>query len=154
MGGWGLLSQMQVACACQVLLLSPRAPACPPPAGANSGWTEVISTNLEGSYNAAHACHPHMAAAGRGKVVFISSIAGTRSEWCLLGIRFERKRHAGGGMRCSQVLTIPLRSAAPAWRPAGAGTQVAYAASKGALLSLSRSLAAAWGKDNIKRTQG
>ena len=31
--------------------------------------------------------------------------------------------------------------------PAGAGTQVAYAVSKGALLPLSRSLAAAWGKD-------
>lgn len=28
-----------------------------------------------------------------------------------------------------------------------AGTQVAYACSKGALLSLARSLAAAWGKD-------
>ncbi|EFN59245.1 hypothetical protein CHLNCDRAFT_50121 [Chlorella variabilis] len=32
----------------------------------------------------------------------------------------------------------------------GAGTQVAYACSKGALLPLARSLAAAWGRDNIQ----
>lgn len=39
----------------------------------------------------------------------------------------------------------------PALPPtAGAGAQVAYACSKGAVLSLSRSLAAAWGKDNIQ----
>lgn len=34
--------------------------------------------------------------------------------------------------------------------PAGAGAQVAYSCSKGAVLSLSRSLAAAWGSDNIQ----
>lgn len=76
----------------------------------HDGWTEVFSVNVEGSYNAAHAVYPHMVKAGRGKVVFISSIAGIR----------------------------------------GAGTQVAYAASKGALLPLARSLASAWGKDNIQ----
>jgi NAD(P)-dependent dehydrogenase (short-subunit alcohol dehydrogenase family) len=66
-----------------------------------------MATNVEGSYNAAHAAYPHMKAAGRGKVVLISSIAGSRS----------------------------------------AGAQLAYAVSKGAVLSLGRSLAAAWGKD-------
>eukprot|EP00887_Chlorella_sp_A99_P004911 scaffold4.g4911.t1 len=75
----------------------------------HSGWKEVIETNLEGSYNAARSCYPYMKQRGRGKVVFISSIAGAR----------------------------------------GAGAQVAYACSKGALLPLSNSLAAAWGKDNI-----
>jgi hypothetical protein len=44
----------------------------------HDGWTEVFSVNVEGSYNAAHACYPHMVKAGRGKVVFISSIAGIR----------------------------------------------------------------------------
>ncbi|PSC68695.1 2-deoxy-D-gluconate 3-dehydrogenase [Micractinium conductrix] len=76
----------------------------------HDGWTEVLAVNVEGSYNAAHAAYPHMVSAGRGKVIFISSIAGTRS----------------------------------------AGAQVAYACSKGAVLSLGRSLAAAWGKDNIQ----
>lgn len=76
----------------------------------HDGWTEVMATNVEGSYNAARACYPHMKEAGHGKVVFVSSIAGTRS----------------------------------------AGTQVAYACSKGAVLPLARSLAAAWGKDNIQ----
>eukprot|EP00887_Chlorella_sp_A99_P006831 scaffold2.g6831.t1 len=76
----------------------------------HDGWTEVMAVNLEGSYNAAQACYEHMKKAGRGKVVFISSIAGTRS----------------------------------------AGMQAAYASSKGALLTLGRSLAAAWGRDNIQ----
>lgn len=40
-----------------------------------SGWTEVFATNLEGSYNAAHACYPHMKAAGRGKVGAAGSLA-------------------------------------------------------------------------------
>jgi NAD(P)-dependent dehydrogenase (short-subunit alcohol dehydrogenase family) len=76
----------------------------------HDGWLEVMATNVEGSYNAARACYPHMKKAGRGKVVFVSSIAGTR----------------------------------------GAGAQVAYACSKGAVLPLSRSLASSWGKDNIQ----
>lgn len=33
-----------------------------------SGWTEVMATNVEGSYNAARACYPHMKEAGHGKV--------------------------------------------------------------------------------------
>ncbi len=31
----------------------------------HDGWTEVFSVNVEGSYNAAHACYPHMVKAGR-----------------------------------------------------------------------------------------
>ena len=43
-----------------------------------SAWQEVMATNLEGSYNCARAVYPHMQKAGRGKVIFISSIAGIR----------------------------------------------------------------------------
>ena len=42
------------------------------------GWTEVFSSNLEGSYNAAQAVYPHFLKAGRGKIVFIASIAAVR----------------------------------------------------------------------------
>lgn len=31
----------------------------------HDGWTEVMAVNVEGSYNAAHACYPHMVKAGR-----------------------------------------------------------------------------------------
>ena len=60
----------------------------------HSGWTEVLAVNVEGSYNAAHAAYPHMVSAGRGKVIFISSIAGTRSAGAQVGAT------AGGGGTC------------------------------------------------------
>lgn len=48
----------------------------------------------------------------------------------------------------------PPNRCAVRMRPAGFGAQVAYCASKGALLPLSKSLAVAWGPDNIQASTG
>ena len=121
-----------------------------------------------------------MKAAGRGKVVFISSIAGTRSapprlrpaprcwacsapgpllRWPDALLRYCPRlvsrysspcalpRQPAVTLLSAHVPMLPPPRAdrhSPAPPPAGAGAQVAYAASKGALLTLSRSLAAAW----------
>ena len=73
-------------------------------------WREVIDTNLGGAMFCAQAVHPHMKAAGRGKIVNIGSM----------------------------------------YSVFGAPTVVAYGASKGGLVALTRSLACAWAPDNIQ----
>jgi 2-dehydro-3-deoxy-D-gluconate 5-dehydrogenase len=73
-------------------------------------WREVIDTNLGGALFCAQAVHPHMKAAGRGKIVNIGSM----------------------------------------YSVFGAPTVVAYGASKGGLVQLTRSLACAWASDNIQ----
>jgi 2-deoxy-D-gluconate 3-dehydrogenase len=73
-------------------------------------WREVIDTNLGGALFCAQAVHPHMKAAGRGKIVNIGSM----------------------------------------YSVFGAPTVVAYGASKGGLVALTRSLACAWAPDNIQ----
>lgn len=59
-----------------------------------------MATNLEGSYNAARACYPHMRAAGRGKV--------GRPASCM-----NRVRHQGAHVPCYHKRA----AAAPAWHP-------------------------------------
>jgi 2-dehydro-3-deoxy-D-gluconate 5-dehydrogenase len=73
-------------------------------------WRDVIDTNLSGALFCAQAVHPHMKAAGRGKIVNIGSM----------------------------------------YSVLGAPTVVAYGASKGGLVALTRSLACAWAPDNIQ----
>ena len=121
-------------------LQAPRCPPLSPPPG-RSNWAEVMATNVEGSYNAARACFPYMQKAGHGKIVFISSIAGTRGESLCPRV----PRRCPGGRRLAEGARRPARP-----RPAGAGTQVAYACSKGGVLALAKSLAAAWGRHNIQ----
>ncbi|WP_339747292.1 SDR family NAD(P)-dependent oxidoreductase [uncultured Rubinisphaera sp.] len=41
-------------------------------------WTKTISVNLTGTYLAIHHTVPHMKAAGRGSIVILSSVNGTR----------------------------------------------------------------------------
>ena len=41
-------------------------------------WNDVMDTNVHGVYNCCRAAYPHMKAAGGGKIVIISSIAGIR----------------------------------------------------------------------------
>ena len=41
-------------------------------------WHEVFDTNVQGVYNCARAVYPRMKAAGGGKIVIMSSIAGIR----------------------------------------------------------------------------
>jgi 2-deoxy-D-gluconate 3-dehydrogenase len=73
-------------------------------------WREVLDVNLSGAMFCAQAAHPHMKAAGRGKILNIGSMY--------------------------SIFGAPL--VAP------------YAASKGGLVALTRSLATAWAADNIQ----
>jgi 2-dehydro-3-deoxy-D-gluconate 5-dehydrogenase len=73
-------------------------------------WREVLDTNLGGALFCAQAVHPHMKAAGRGKIVNIGSM----------------------------------------YSMFGAPMVAAYAASKGGLVQLTRSLACAWAPDKIQ----
>lgn len=96
-----------------------------------------------------------MQKAGRGKIVLISSIAGIRGGLEELGGEVGEEV-PGWWMDARTLRGIQQPSHRRMWvppllrSPAGAGTQIAYACSKGALLPMARSLAAAWGKDNIQ----
>jgi 2-deoxy-D-gluconate 3-dehydrogenase len=73
-------------------------------------WHEVMDTNLTSAFACACAAHPHMVAAGGGKIINIGS-----------------------------MLSI-----------FGASFAVAYGASKGGMVQMTRGLATAWAKDNIQ----
>lgn len=75
-----------------------------------SEWRTVLDTNLTGAFLCSRACHPHMQAAGGGKILNNGSMMS------LFG--------------------------AP-WAPA-------YAASKGGIVQLTKSLATAWAADGIQ----
>lgn len=77
---------------------------------AGETWQRVLDINLNGTLFAAQAVHPHLAAAGGGKIVTIGS-----------------------------MMSI-----------FGSKESVAYSASKGAVVALTRSLAIAWARDNIQ----
>ena len=67
----------------------------------SSVWHEVMDTNVHGVYNCCRAVYPHMKAAGGGKVVIISSIAGIRG-WhrgaCSAAIHCLDWLHATAGL--------------------------------------------------------
>ena len=75
-----------------------------------SEWHTVIDTNLTSAFLCSRACHPHMRAAGGGKVLNNGSMM--------------------------SLFATP-------WSPA-------YAASKGGMVQLTKSLATAWAVDNIQ----
>lgn len=73
-------------------------------------WRQTIDINLGGSMFCAQAVHPHLKAAGGGKIIMLGSMTSIF----------------------------------------GAAAAVAYAASKGGVVQLARSLAIAWARDNIQ----
>ncbi len=73
-------------------------------------WRQTLDINLSGSFFAAQAVHPHMKAAGGGKIVTIGS-----------------------------MMSI-----------FGSARAADYGASKGGVVQLTKSLAAAWARDNIQ----
>ena len=75
-----------------------------------SEWHTVIDTNLTSAFLCSRACHPHMRAAGGGKILNNGSMM--------------------------SLFATP-------WSPA-------YAASKGGMVQLTKSLATAWAVDNIQ----
>ena len=81
-----------------------------PEALEESEWRTVIDANLTGAFLCSRACHPHMKAAGGGKVLNNGSMM--------------------------SLFGTP-------WSPA-------YAASKGGMVQLTKSLATAWAQDNIQ----
>jgi 2-dehydro-3-deoxy-D-gluconate 5-dehydrogenase len=82
----------------------------PPEQITEDEWHEILNVNLSAALFCAQAVHPHMKAAGRGKILNIGSM----------------------------------------FSLFGAATVAAYAASKGGLVALTRSLACAWAPDNIQ----
>jgi 2-deoxy-D-gluconate 3-dehydrogenase len=77
---------------------------------AEAEWQAVIDTNLTGAFRCAQTVHPHMKAAGGGKIINIASM------YALFG----------------------------------APMVAAYAASKGGIVQLTKSLAVAWAENNIQ----
>ncbi len=82
----------------------------PPEALDEAEWRHVIDTNLTSAMLCSQAAHPHMRAAGAGKMVMIGSLM--------------------------SILGAPYAAA--------------YAASKGGIVQLARSLATAWAADRIQ----
>ena len=129
--------------------------ALPPPLC--RAWQQVMGVNLEGSRNAAQAVYPFMREAGRGKVSDGRGGAVHPSR----APCFAPRAPPAAGKNGTRARGPDAHGPADAQRPPacqvifissvagkkGAGTQVAYACSKGALLPLTRSLAAAWGGD-------
>ena len=73
-------------------------------------WHDVMDTNLTAAFACATAAHPHMVAAGGGKIINIGSMLS------IFGVPFA----------------------------------VAYGASKGGMVQMTKGLATAWAKDNIQ----
>jgi 2-deoxy-D-gluconate 3-dehydrogenase len=81
-------------------------------------WRKVIDTNLTSAYLCSHACHPHMKAAGGGKVVMIGSMTS------IFGLPFASAYSAtkGGIVQYAKALAtawagdnIQVNSVLPGW---------------------------------------
>ncbi len=82
----------------------------PPETMPEEAWRQTLDVNLSGTFFAAQAAHPHMKAAGGGKIITIGSL--------------------------TSIYASPHA--------------VDYGASKGAVVQLTKGLAAAWAKDRIQ----